>query len=56
MEDDEDEFLFDEITGARNKKPVMAILNKNKLTKYELDELMNAEVDNDKHVKNNIGD
>lgn len=37
----EDEFEFDEITGGRDKKPVMSILNKGKLSKYEMDDLLN---------------
>ena len=36
MEDDD--YEFDSVTGK--KKPVMSILNKQKLSKYELDELM----------------
>jgi len=39
MDQEIDEFEFDEVTGARNKKPVMSALNKKKLSKYELDEL-----------------
>ncbi len=33
-----EEWLLDEVTGQR-RKPQMSILNKNKLSKYELDEL-----------------
>lgn len=35
----EGEFEFDEIRGAHGKKPKMAILNKKKLSSYEMDEL-----------------
>lgn len=42
IEEDE-EYLLDEITGARSKKPVMSILNKGKLNKYEMDELFLGE-------------
>ncbi|MDO8740998.1 MAG: hypothetical protein Q7J54_05505 [Candidatus Woesearchaeota archaeon] len=38
FEDDED-FMFDEVTGGRSKKPVMSVLNKKKISKYELDDL-----------------
>ena len=34
-----DEFEFDEIRGAHGKKPKMAVLNKKKLSSYEMDEL-----------------
>ena len=33
-----EEWLLDEVTGAKHK-PTMSILNKSKLSKYELDEL-----------------
>ena len=35
----DDEFEFDEVRGAHGKKPKMAILNKKKLSSYEMDEL-----------------
>ena len=35
-----EDFIWNEITGE--KKPVMGILNKQKLTSIELDELMNG--------------
>ena len=35
----DDEFEYDEIRGAHGKKPKMAVLNKKKLSSYELDEL-----------------
>ena len=34
-----DEFEFDEIRGAHGKKSKMAVLNKKKLSSYEMDEL-----------------
>lgn len=36
---EEKEFVFDEVTGARNKKPIMSVLNKTKLNKHEMDDL-----------------
>ena len=36
---EKEDFLYDEVTGGRNKKPVMSILNKAKLSKHEMDEL-----------------
>ena len=33
------EFEYDEIRGAHGKKPKMAVLNKKKLSSYEMDEL-----------------
>lgn len=39
---DEDDFEFDEVTGGRDKKPVMSLLNKGKLSKYEMDDLLNG--------------
>lgn len=41
--EDDEEFLFDEVTGARVKKPVMSVLNKKKVNKYELDDLFVSE-------------
>ena len=37
MEKDED-FMLDEVSG-RKRKPIMSILNKGKLSRYEMDEL-----------------
>ena len=37
-DEDKEDFLLDEISG-RKKKPVMGVLNKKKLSKYEMDEL-----------------
>ena len=39
----EQEFEFDEVRGAHGRKPKMAILNKTKLSKYEMDDLFSAE-------------
>jgi hypothetical protein len=39
--DDGEEYIYDEVTGGRMKKPVMSVLNKTKLSKYEMDELFN---------------
>ena len=39
---DEGEFEYDEVTGSRDKKPVMSLLNKGKLSKYEMDDLLNT--------------
>lgn len=35
----ENEFVYDEITGARNKKTALSVLNKRVLGDYEMDEL-----------------
>lgn len=37
--EDIEEFEYDEITGAKAKRPVMSVLNKKKLSKYEMDDL-----------------
>lgn len=41
--EDDEEFMFDEVTGGRSKKPVMSVLNKKKVSKYELDDLFAEE-------------
>ncbi|GEM_PF-1558827 len=41
--EDEKNFEYDEIRGAYGRKPKMAILNKTKLSKYELDDLFTSE-------------
>ncbi len=38
-----DDFVFDEITGARGKKPILSALNKTKLSKHEMDDLFLVE-------------
>ncbi|MFP4523651.1 MAG: hypothetical protein ACOCQQ_00730 [Candidatus Nanoarchaeia archaeon] len=38
----DDEYEFDSVVGGRDKKPVMSILNKGKLSKYEMDDLLNS--------------
>ena len=40
---EKEEFTFDEVRGSFGKKPKMAILNKTKLSKYELDDLFTSE-------------
>ena len=41
-DDDDVEYVYDEVTGGRMKKPVMSVLNKTKLSKYEMDDLFNT--------------
>jgi hypothetical protein len=36
---EKDDFEFDEVRGAHGRKPKMAVLNKKKLSSYEMDEL-----------------
>lgn len=36
---DDDEFVLDEVRGAHGKKPKMSVLNKKKLSSWEMDEL-----------------
>jgi len=44
MEDyDEKDFEYDEVRGEHGRKPKMAVLNKSRLSKYELDELFLTE-------------
>lgn len=38
----EDDYEFDSVVGGRDKKPVMSMLNKGKLSKYEMDDLLNG--------------
>ena len=38
-----DEFVYDEITGGRGKRPIMSVLNKSKLSKHEMDDLFLTE-------------
>jgi hypothetical protein len=42
-EHDDKDFEYDEIRGAFGKKPKMAVLNKTKLSKYEMDDLFTSE-------------
>jgi hypothetical protein len=37
------DYEFDEVRGAHGRKPKMAILNKTKLSKYEMDDLFTSE-------------
>ncbi len=39
---EEDEFILDEVNGSRNRKPKMALLNKKKVSDFELDDLLNG--------------
>ncbi|MBN1175136.1 hypothetical protein JXA48_00685 [Candidatus Woesearchaeota archaeon] len=39
--EEDDDYEFDEVVGGRDKKPVMSLLNKGKLSKYEMDDLLN---------------
>lgn len=40
---EESDFEYDEIRGEHGKRPKMAVLNKTKLSRYELDELFTSE-------------
>jgi len=40
---DTDDYEFDEIKGEAGKKPKMAVLNKGRISKYEMDELFLGE-------------
>jgi hypothetical protein len=42
MDDVDDEFVLDEVKGTKLKKK-MALLNKEKLSREELDDLLNSE-------------
>lgn len=42
-EDSTKDFEYDEIRGEHGRKPKMAILNKTKLSKYEMDDLFTSE-------------
>ena len=39
----DNDFEFDEVRGAHGRKPKMAMLNKTKLSKYEMDDLFTSE-------------
>ncbi len=39
----DNDFVFDEVTGGRDKKPVMSVLNKKRITRWEMDELFLGE-------------
>ena len=36
---DDDEFVLDEVRGSHGKKSKMSVLNKKKLSSYEMDDL-----------------
>lgn len=40
--EDNDEWLLDEVTGEK-RKPAMAVLNKRKLSRFEMDNLFTSE-------------
>ncbi len=42
-ESGESDFEFDEVRGEHGRKPKMAVLNKTKLSKYEMDDLFTSE-------------
>ena len=37
--EDQEEFVYDEVTGGKGKKKVLDALNKSKLSKHEMDDL-----------------
>ena len=43
VNNEDKDFEYDEVRGAHGRKPKMAILNKTKLSKYELDDLFTSE-------------
>ena len=44
MEDhNEGDFEYDEVRGAHGRKPKLAVLNKTKLSRYEMDDLFMSE-------------
>jgi hypothetical protein len=38
-EEEHSEFFYDQVNGGRGKKPVLSVLNKGKISKFELDQL-----------------
>ena len=44
IDEKEKEFMLDEVNG-RKRKPIMSILNKSKLEKFEMDELFLDELE-----------
>lgn len=40
----DDDYEYDEVLGSHKKKPKLARLNKKKLDKYELDELLGGKL------------
>lgn len=42
-ESKEQEYEFDEVRGEHGRKPKMAVLNKTKLSRYEMDDLFMGE-------------
>jgi hypothetical protein len=41
--ENDEEFVYDEVTGSKGKKKVLSVLNKSKLSKYEMDEIFCGE-------------
>jgi len=39
MMEDNDDFILDEVRGSHGKKPRMSVLNKKKVSSWEMDEL-----------------
>ena len=39
MKEDKDEYMLNEITGAKGKKSVMSVLNKSRISKFEMDQI-----------------
>jgi len=39
MKEEKEEYIYDEITGGRNKKRILDALNKSRIGKHEMDEL-----------------
>ena len=42
VEGNGDDYEYDAVVGGRDKKPVMSLLNKGKLSKHEMDDLLNS--------------
>ena len=42
QEVNEEDYEYDSVVGGRDKKPIMSLLNKGKLSKYEMDDLLNG--------------
>jgi hypothetical protein len=40
---EQDDYEYDEVKGEAGKKPKMAVLNKTKLSRYEMDDLFMGE-------------
>jgi len=40
----EENNIYNEVNGEYGKKDILSVLNKKKVTRYEMDEVMNCEV------------